>query len=371
MDVFAFYLPQFHRTRENDRWWGEGFTEWNSIKQAQPLFDGHNQPKVPLNNYYYDLSDVNVMKWQSGLAKKAGITGFCVYHYWFEGKKLLQKPMEQLLQHKEIDFPFFFCWANESWTNAWAMSGGKPKMLICQTYGGQNAWEEHFKYLLPFFKDRRYIKRNNKLLFVIYRPETIPCLNEMLAYFNRRAVDEGFAGFIFMSQQVEFLINGGLNKTIDYRIEYQPNYSEANSNSKIERTINHIENMILRFLNDKLHIQTPKIKKLQIKDYDKIWRDILLHKPLDDKVIPGAFTGWDNTPRYKKHGKVIRGGNPVKFYQYFRKLIRKAKDDYKKDMIFIFAWNEWTEGGYLEPDNRYGYGYLKAIHKALKAEGEL
>ena len=371
MDVFAFYLPQYHRTIENDKWWGEGFTEWENLKKAQPLFKGHNQPKVPLNNNYYDLSDVEVMKWQSQLAKKHGITGFCVYHYWFEGKKLLHKPMEQLLINKEIDFPYFFCWANESWTNTWAKAGGKPQILMRQTYGNKEKWEEHFQYLLPFFKDSRYIKKNNKLLFVIYRPEMIPCLDEMLGYFNQRAKEEGFSGFIYMSQQVEFLVNGSKNESIDYRIEYQPGYAEDHCDSSFGRNLNRFEEMLLRLLNDKLNIPTPKIKRLKIKSYDKIWRDIINHKPLDDRVIPGAFTGWDNTPRYKKYGKVIVGENPSKFYKYFRELIKKTREEYKKDLIFIFAWNEWTEGGYLEPDELYGYGFLKAIRKALEAEGEI
>ena len=371
MDVYAFYLPQFHQTKENDLWWGEGFTEWENLKKAKALFSGHEQPKIPLDDNYYDLSDVNVMKWQGQIARKAGVSAFCVYHYWFEGKKLLHKPMEQLLKNKDIDFPYFFCWANESWTNTWAKAGGKPQILMRQTYGTQEKWEEHFRYLLPFFKDNRYIKKNHKLLFVIYRPEMVPCLEEMLSYFNKRAIEEGFDGFIFMSQQVDFLLNGYHNKIIDYRIEYQPAYAEDNCDSNIYRKINHFEEQILRLFNDKLNIPTPKIKKLKIKNYDKIWQDILKHKPLDEKVLPGAFTGWDNTPRYKEYGKVIQGGDPSKFYKYFRRLIKKTKEEYKKDMIFVFAWNEWTEGGYLEPDNKNKYGYLKAIRKALEDENEL
>ena len=188
MDVFAFYLPQYHQTIENDKWWGRDFTEWTNIKGAKPLFNGHNQPKKPLDNFYYNLLDINVMKWQGELARRYGISGFCVYHYWFEGKKLLHKPMEQLLEHKEIDFPFFFCWANESWTNAWATSGGKPKMLMKQTYGNREDWDNHFNYLVQFFNDERYIKINNKPIFVIYRPEQIHNLNEMLDYLNELAI---------------------------------------------------------------------------------------------------------------------------------------------------------------------------------------
>ena len=368
MKIFAYYLPQFHKTQENDKWWGEDFTEWTNIKRAKPLFTGHNQPKIPLGDNYYDLLDINVMKWQGDLARRYGISGFCVYHYWFEGKKLLHKPMEQLLEHKEIDFPFFCCWANESWTNAWATSDGKPKMLMKQTYGNREDWDSHFNYLIQFFNDERYIKINNKPILVIYRPEQIHNLNDMLDYLNELSKKFGFDGICYMSQQVDFLLHGKDNSRFDYRIEYQPGYSEYNVASSYDRKINSIEDRLLRLLNDKLHIPTPKIKKLIIKDYDKIWKDILSHVPIDDKVVPGAFVGWDNTPRYKKNGKVIVGGNPTKFYQYFRHLIKKTKEQYNKDMIFVFAWNEWTEGGYLEPDKEFKYGFLEAIKKALGNE---
>ncbi|MBR3040957.1 MAG: glycoside hydrolase family 99-like domain-containing protein [Lachnospiraceae bacterium] len=371
MDIYAYYLPQYHQTKENDKWWGEGFTEWCNIKKAQPLFSGHEQPKVPLNRNYYDLSDVEVMKWQGQLARKYGVSGFCVYHYWFEGRKLLHKPMEQLLKHKEIDFPYFFCWANESWTNAWATSKGKPRVLMQQTYGTKESWEKHFQYLLTFFRDERYIKKDNKPLFVIYRPEIISCLNEMLDYFQKRAIEVGYNGLCIISQQVYYLVNGADNSRFDYRIEYQPSYSEYKCASKLRNTINRMEENLMRFLNDRLHIATPKIKKLQIKSFDKLWQEAIQHKPIDSKVVPGAFVGWDNTPRYGKNGYVVHGGNPKKFYHYLRLLIRKTKQEYKKDMIFVFAWNEWTEGGYLEPDERYGYGYLKAIRRALEAEGEI
>ena len=365
MDVFAFYLPQYHSTKENDEWWGKDFTEWVNIKNAKPLYKNHYQPRKPLNNNYYNLLDINTMKWQGKIAKKAGITGFCVYHYWFEGKQLLQKPMDILLKNKTIDFPFFFCWANESWTSAWATSKGKPRVLMLQTYGDISKWEQHFQYLLPFFKDERYIKRNNKPLFVIYRPERISCLNDMLDFFNMRAKEEGFDGLCFISQQVEYLLTGGDNPRFSYRIEYQPCYADYNITSPIRRSVNKLEDKILQLLNERISVATPKIKGLRLVSYDRLWLDIIKHKPIDDKVVPGAFVGWDNTPRYGRNGYVIQGGNPQKFYQYLKLLIKKTKFEYKKDMIFVFAWNEWTEGGYLEPDEKYRFGYLNAIRKAL------
>ena len=159
MKIIAFYLPQFHNIPENDEWWGDGFTEWVNVKKAKPLFDGHVQPKEPLNDNYYNLLDDNIKIWQAKIAKEYGVYGFCYYHYWFNGKLLLEKPMEQMLNNKKIDIPFCISWANEPWTKAWV---NEKKVLIPQSYGGVNEWKEHFDYLLPFFKDERYIKVHNK-----------------------------------------------------------------------------------------------------------------------------------------------------------------------------------------------------------------
>ena len=171
MKIIAFYLPQFHNIPENDEWWGNGFTEWTNVKKAKPIFEGHQQPKVPLNNNYYNLLDDNVKVWQADLAKKYGVYGFCYYHYWFNGKMLLEKPMEQMLENKEVDIPFCISWANEPWTKAWV--GDEKKMLIAQEYGQEEEWKEHFMYLLPFFKDERYIKKDGKPFFIFYRPDIV------------------------------------------------------------------------------------------------------------------------------------------------------------------------------------------------------
>ena len=187
--TIALYLPQFHEIPENNEWWGHGFTEWVNVKKAVPLFEGHQQPRIPLDNNYYDLSDVNVMRWQTELAKKYGIYGFCFYHYWFNGKKLLEKPVDNYLEAKDIDFPFCICWANEHWTNKWATEN--DRVLIEQKYGGREQWKEHFDYLLPFFKDSRYIYQDGKPLFVLYRPELVTRRREMLEYWNQLALENG------------------------------------------------------------------------------------------------------------------------------------------------------------------------------------
>lgn len=371
MKIIAFYLPQFHRTKENDEWWGKGFTEWTNIKNSISLFENHNQPRIPLNDNYYDLSDINVMKNQTELAKKYGIYGFCVYHYWFNGKQLLQVPMENYLQDKSIDFPFCFCWANETWTNSWATDSKNPKVLMKQTYGDEQSWEQHFNYLLPFFNDKRYIKIDGKPLFVIYRPEQIEPLNKMLDYFTHLSQKNGFSGITFASQQLDFHLKRKDDSRFAYKIEYQPDFAQYDLKSSFNRFIDGSKEKLILLAQNYLGRSIRKMKKLTILDYDKVWEKVLERTPDSEKMIPGAFVDWDNTPRYGKKGKVFYGGSPTKFYSYMKQQINHAKNVYHKDMIFLFAWNEWSEGGYLEPDTKNQYGYLEAIKRALEETHEV
>ena len=223
MRIIAFYLPQFHNIPENDEWWGDGFTEWVNVKKAEPIYEGHEQPRVPLDGNYYNLLDDDVKIWQAELAKKYGIYGFCYYHYWFNGKLLLEKPMEQMLENKKVDLPFCVCWANEPWTRAWV---GEKKVLIGQEYGTEKEWKEHFDYMLPFFRDDRYIKEDNRPLYVIYRPEIIPCLQEMLALWDKLAKENGFDGMCFAYQNIDFdLLKDKDDSMFTYNIEFQPHYA--------------------------------------------------------------------------------------------------------------------------------------------------
>ncbi len=370
MKVIAFYLPQFHCIPENDKWWGKGFTEWVNVKKAKPLFDGHYQPRIPLNKNYYNLLDENVMKWQVDLANKNHIYGFCFYHYWFNGKKLLEKPTELFLNNKNLKTKFCLCWANEHWTNTWA--NGDVKVIMEQKYGSKKEWKEHFNYLLQYFKDERYICNNNKPLLVIYRPELIDCLEDMLDYLNKLAIENGFNGIEFAYQNVSYALSNNYNEELfDYAIEYQPNWAlELRKKSKLQI----LKKQILLFFEKNMKInlreKMQEFKKLKILEYDDIWNYILNMKPYSKISVPGAFVDWDNTPRKGKRGLIINNSSPEKFENYLSKLIKKAKNEYKKDMIFIFAWNEWAEGGYLEPDCKNKYGYLKAIKNALEENKE-
>ena len=374
MKTIAFYLPQFHRIPENDKWWGEGFTVWVNVKNAQPLFDGHEQPKMPFNKNYYDLTDVEVMKWQATLAKKYGIFGFCMYHYWFDGHLLLEKPVENYLK-SDIDFPFCLCWPNEHWTNAWV--SGENKVLIEQRYGSEKEWRDHYNYLVPFFKDSRYIRKSGKILFVIYRPELISERKEMFECWNRWAVEDGIGEISFMFQRPDVLINKPNEdmSMFDNVIEYQPYTAFLTKSRKNFSVLKKIKNNVGSFLEKHFKISAGDLRVARktpvVYDYDELWSHILSEKPLTDNSIPCAFVNWDNTPRRGANGSVIQGMTVEKFEFYLKKLIQKTRDEYKSDFLFMFAWNEWAEGGYLEPDDRNGTGYLQAIYNALKDTGEL
>ena len=373
MKVIAFYLPQFHEIPENNTWWGEGFTEWFNVKKAQKLFEKHNQPRIPLNKNYYNLLNNDVKKWQVDLANKYGVYGFCIYHYWFDGKLLLEKPLEQFLNNKSLDIHYCICWANEHWTNAWACKD--TKVLIEQRYGEEKEWKDHFNYLLKFFKDKRYIKEDNKPLFVIYRPELIDCLKPMLSYFDKLAKENGFDGIKFAYQHAGYTVSEKCDESLfDYAIEYQPNCAQVFKGIEHKSFLRKLWKKTSLFFENKLKIDLrDKIKrnKLQHYSYDEIWKYILNMNPRNEKCIPGAFVDWDNTPRKGKRGFVMDGTSPEKFKKYMSLQVKRARELYKKYKIFIFSWNEWAEGGYLEPDEKNKYKYLEAIKKALEENEEL
>lgn len=371
MKVIAFYLPQFHCIPENNEWWGEGFTEWVNVKKATRLFDGHNQPRVPLGEQYYDLLSDEVKSWQVQMARKHGVTGFCFYHYWFTGHKLLEKPVEQFLANKDLNIDFCLSWANETWTNAWVSSNNK--ILIEQKYGSKEDWLQHFTYLLQFFKDDRYIKEDNQPLLVIYKPDLIECRKEMMEYWNELAIKEGFDGIKFAYQHPSYDYSNAVDKAnFDYKIEYQPAYSRYWINDKRKSFISlNMKNKIADFLRNKLKLSLTLRDEVELVSYSDVWNEIISHKGNSKgSIIPGAFVDWDNTPRRGKNGSVFTNANPEKFEFFFDKQVYNAIENYKSNMIFIFAWNEWAEGGYLEPDEKYKNKYLESIERVLRKYDE-
>ncbi|WP_404332365.1 glycoside hydrolase family 99-like domain-containing protein [Mesobacillus maritimus] len=350
MKLIAFYLPQFHETEENNRWWGKGFTEWTHTKKAKPLYPGHYQPREPYQDYYYDLTDEKAREWQAQIAREHGIYGFCYYHYWFKGKRLLPKPFDAILQKGEPDFPFCLSWANDPWINTW--TGSKNEVLVDQDYGDEEDWKEHFEFLLTAFKDKRYIRVENKPLFVIYRPSGIPKCEQMLDYWQRLAVKNGLEGIYFV-QTLNRFSNPDL-QGFDARIEFEPGYTMNLTNGI------HCGKAVDGFK-----------QKFNLMDYDKYWSYILERRVENNhvKTFLGAFMDWDNSPRVGGRSPLIfTGATPEKFTYYLTQQIKRSIE-LNSDFIFINAWNEWGEGTYLEPDNQYEFQYLEATRKALENNG--
>ena len=354
--LIAFHLPQFHRIPENDAWWGEGFTEWVNVKKAVPRFTGHYQPVVPLDEHYYDLTNPNVREWQANLARHYGINGFCYYHYWFRGKRLLHTPCEQILASGQPDFPFCFSWANESWTRSW--DGRNRHVLIQQDYGTQDDWREHFEYLLPFFRDSRYIRHKERPLFLIYRPQLFPDHPRMLAWWNHWARDEGLPGISFVKTRTCFDWHPA-KAPFSAGVDFEP-WLTSRRMMPLRQSLRVLKRRGIAKVTNFLGAKRPFLHS-----YDQIWEAILTRDYGPDQ-FPGAFVGWDNTPRMGDRSLIVGGSSPEKFGTYMRQILDKALE-YGSPFLFINSWNEWAEGAYLEPDQRHEFAYLENLAAAVQA----
>lgn len=358
--LLAYYLPQFHEIPENNEFWGKGFTEWCNVKKAKPLYYGHKQPKVPYQNNYYDLSDPNVMVNQMKMAKKYGIYGFCFYHYWFgDGKVLLEKPVENILTNSEADLPFCIAWANEDWVKTWHGSGGGNRLLIKENYGDEKEWTTHIEWLLRFFKDPRYIKKDNKPVLLLYNMSKIPCREKMLKLWTEKVKEEGFEGIWLVAMQKS---DGDRVKygDVDASVSFEPRRARESAPE--------FRNPICRFKlkNGEKLSKIPVLKYFLHTsfDYDEI-NEVILKRKHKKNEYRGLFTNYDETPRRKEWSLLFKGSTPAGFQYYLEQNIRKSMQE-GNEFLFINAWNEWGEGACLEPDEHYGFGYLNAVKRALQ-----
>jgi len=341
----AFYLPQYHAIPENDESWGKGFTEWTNVKKAEPRFKGHYQPRIPADEIgYYDLmKHKNIFQKQIKLARENGIYGFCFYHYWFLGKKALEKPIEQFLKKNTLDFNFCLSWANEPWRKIW---DGCDTIIQEQSYGMNEDWIEHFNYLVQFFKDERYIKINGKPIILIYRSGHIEKFNEMMECWRDQASKKGFPGIYVISTLNNYDDSYVLrNKDIDAVCEFPPLIKVCNVPSRTAG-----DTCVL--------------------DYDVVTSSLINTKKYHPVQFKGVFPGWDNTARRTSGAHVVHGSTPEKFKHYFRMQVLNTVSEFPvgKRLLFINAWNEWAEGAYLEPDKKFGRRYLEAIKEVLVGE---
>lgn len=358
----AYYLPQYHPIPENDKWWGKGFTEWTNVAKAKPLFEGHYQPILPGELGFYDLRVPETQEQQANLAKEYGIDGFIYYQYWFgKNKMLLEKPAEAMLQNKNVTIPFCFCWANETWKGIWH-GLDNPDVLIEQTYQGDLGYRAYFDYLLPFFKDERYIKVDNKPMFHIYKLEDIPDLEVFLGVFNQLATDNGFDGIWFVATHanpnsviLNPLIYGqvGINVFNSMRYEQSFRYRSGTFLGKVERKIFKKFRFLLVNTNPFILNYKIAVEKLQVN---------FIHK----KHIACVFPNWDNSARAGKKAMIFKNASPENWKQYLKITLDEVeKNSENPPFIVIKSWNEWAEGNHLEPDAKFGRQWLEAL-KALK-----
>lgn len=369
--MIAIYFPQFHQTPENDEWWGNGFTDWELVKKALPLFSNHYQPRIPLNGYY-DPCDPKVLKSQAELAKKYNIYGFMFYHYWFDGKQMLQKPLEVFLRHKDIDIKFCVSWANATWTRQWL---GNNEILIEQKHTpSKELWEAHFNYLLPFFKDKRYIFIDGKPLFSIFCPDIIEKNAEMFKCWNKLAIENGLSGIHFMAMKSFDFPKSSFLDNYDSLMKFQPR--EANTAKKNAYRQKSSSSKLFRMLPERMRLFLGDMKR-RVYGYAKInsiniWNYILENACVNDypkykhlKIFESVYFSWDNTARYRNRATIFSELSNTEKESYFFKLYQKVSDN-GDEFIFFNAWNEWSESAYLEPDKKNRTENLEIISKVIQ-----
>lgn len=379
--VIALYLPQFHPTPENDRWWGPGFTEWTNVAKAKPLFRGHQQPRIPADLGFYDLRLPETREQQAQLAREAGVEGFCYYHYWFgNGRQLLERPLQEVVASGKPDFPFCICWANHTWSNkTWERKSAvqKNSVLMEQTYPGTEDDIAHFNTLLPMFKDRRYMTVDGKLIFTIYDPFGFKNVQQFIATWRRLAEENGLPGFHFIGMTPSTLtirtapdgtrqrVMPNLESSAEiYRRVLDLGFDAVNSLGKrrgemlYEGKWKNIAKTVLR------HIGFPTGSMRY--DYERTVRNYFAPEDTWENVYPSILPQWDRTPRVASMDGVYVNATPEKFENHIRQALSLIKDKQPEHRIlFLKSWNEWGEGNYVEPDMEWGHGFIDAIHNAV------
>ncbi len=367
MKYLAMYLPQFHPISENNEWWGKGFTEWRNVSQARPRFRGHNQPKVPEELGYYDLRLEETREAQAKMALEFGLDGFCYYHYWFDGKEVLETPFKKVLKNKNVKLPFCLCWANENWTRAW--DGQDKQVLLAQKYSEKDHLA-HLESMLEAFSDERYLKVNGKLLYLIYRPESIPNVKEMIQLWNGVLKEKGLPEIYFCGVQSNFSTKSPkwlIEQGFDSIMNFQPAKGVYPKKALFKRGVHHFVQRYNQWIETKKW-PLPNVYSTMKFDYSEVV-DRALEKPLDDAeypVFPMVFPNFDNTPR-RKEPVVIQNENPKDFGRWLKKesdRIHHRIDD--EQIVFINAWNEWAEGAFLEPDLKNEKVFLQEVLKSKK-----
>lgn len=364
MKIIAFYLPQYHPTEHNNEWWGKGFTEWTNVAKAKKYFRAHYQPKIPADLGFYDLRLPEVREQQVMLAKEAGVDAFCYYHYWFgNGNRELDLPFNEVLKNKKPDFPFCVCWANHSWfQKTW--DPRKPnRLLVEQTYPGEDDYKKHFETLLPAFKDPRYFRIDGKPVFVIYKPLHFKDFKRFICLWNGWAKEQSLPGIHFIAytldirKEYEALKDCGVDSICSCRLDY---LSMVNRNEYgfVRYLINQMWSRLWRRL-----LHRPKCLNYK-RDFTKLIGD---EEISIENVFPTLVPNWDHTPRSGDRGYLFTNSTPELFQKHCEDVFLKiASKKEENQIVFLKSWNEWGEGNYMEPDLKFGHGYINALKNALK-----
>lgn len=352
--VVAFYLPQFHPTPENDRWWGTGFTEWTNVARARPLFVHHRQPHLPADLGFYDLRVPEVREQQAALARRYGVSAFCYWHYWFgDGRRILERPFEEVRRSGSPDFPFCLAWANQTWTGAW--HGAVDKVLLEQRYPGEDDERAHFETLLPAFRDPRYLRIDDKPLFYVFRPEELPDPAGFVGRWQALARQAGLGG-LYLAAEVSDLLGGG-PRYLDYR------------------RVGFDAGVYVRIPASR---SAPALLGMRLRRKLRGGPEVYPHarhlprppSSLARPLHPCVYPNWDNTPRSARRGVVLTASSPQRFRQHLSEAIEwAAQDPPGQRLVFVKSWNEWAEGNYLEPDQEHGLAYLDALREELARAG--
>lgn len=375
--VIAFYLPQFYPTEENDKYWGKGFTEWTNVAKAKPLYRGHYQPQIPADLGFYDLRLSEVREAQAQLAKECGVEGFCYWHYWFgNGKRTLERPFNEVLKSGKPDYPFCIGWANHSWSNkTWIKNKAfqQDTMIFEQTYPGEKDYIAHFYDVLPAFKDRRYIQVDDKPLFLIFNPDDIPDSVNFINLWQKLAKENGLKGIYFVGHEsatgrfnlkqfdylshVEERYNGVLKKGYDAVCSDTTRYAELKTEGTVKKLL---KAGLAKYLG---------IEFLYRYDYKKLMNNFYIPAEKRENIFPEIVPRFDRSPRAGRGARIYTNSTPERFGEAVDKALEQVENkDPEHRIIFLKSWNEWGEGNYMEPDLKFGHGYLDELKNQIIIE---
>jgi lipopolysaccharide biosynthesis protein len=345
----AFYLPQFYPTPYNDAWWGKGFTEWNNVVKGRPRFRGHYQPHLPADLGFYDLRLPETRQAQAELASQFGVYGFCYYHYWFSGKRILERPFDEVLASGQPDFPFCICWANEPWNRGWI--GRSTVTLMEQTFSPEDDLA-HIRHLLPALEDSRYIRIEGKPLVLVYRVELLPDPRKTADLWRKEAIKAGLGDLFLVNVQSTYLPRGTDPDTVgfDAAMRFEPRgHPPASTIVRAWRTL-----------------KSP-IHNDRFMPYEKIYRNWGDAPQPPYRHFECVIPMWDNTARRSRRAGIIHSSTPQLYEQWLADAVaRSTPDSENTRWVFINAWNEWGEGCHLEPCQKWGTGYLEATQRVWR-----